>query len=266
MNFKINFQLQEIDKIIPWGYDHDFMSWFGLTDGLLWIDIGNNTIYEYSQAAREYWKRDEKYNDYQLSRFLEDFSETFYLIRESIPESLYNNIDKFTEYTHNWINQYIDEPDDLFDKFYDEEYEPLTEWFSNRIFDSGHLTGGPLIGCFRHEDRIKIYWNSDYTLDNGNSIWASPKGIVELKYEDFIIEVERFFHLFFMAMDKQVELAVLKDWGKVKLDKDRLVSENSDRKIGFRQAISMLSSQSDILTDWSRVKFLYEKMMKSFDD
>lgn len=94
------------------------------------------------------------------------------------------------------------------------------------MFDSGHLTGGPLIGCFRHEDRIKIYWDSDYTLDNGNSIWTSPKGMVELKYEDFIIEVERFFHSFFMAMDKQVELAVLKDWGKV--------------------------------------KFLYEKMMKSF--
>lgn len=229
MNFKINFQLQEIDKIIPWGDNQDYMSWFGLTDGLLWIDIGNNTIYEYLQAAREYWKHDDlKYNDYQLSRFLEDFSEIFYWVRESIPESLYNNIDKFVEYTDNWNNQHIDEPDDLFDKFFYEEYIPLTEWFGVRTFDSAHLIGGPLIGCFRHEDRIKIYWNSDYTLDNGNSIWTSPKGIVELKYEDFIIEVERFFHLFFKAMDKQVELAVSKNWG--------------------------------------RVKFLYEKMMKSFDD
>lgn len=39
MNFKINFQLQETDKIFPWGYDQDYMSWFGLTDGLLWIDV-----------------------------------------------------------------------------------------------------------------------------------------------------------------------------------------------------------------------------------
>ena len=43
---KINFQLQELDKVMPWGTN---MHWFGLTDGLLWINVGEQTIYEYNE-------------------------------------------------------------------------------------------------------------------------------------------------------------------------------------------------------------------------
>lgn len=267
MSFKINFQLQEIDKIIPWGTNRDYLSWFGLTDGLLWINAGNDVIYEYSQAAREYWKCDDlKFNDYQLSRFLEDLSEIFYFIREPVPEFLYRNIGEFIELTNNWKEQHFDEPDDLFDKFYYDEYATLTEWFFNRILNSGHLIGGPLIGCFRYKDMIKIYWNSDYILDNGKSIWTSPNGIFELKYNDFVDEAERFFNSFFISMDEQVELSVLKDWGKVELDKDGLIKENNERKLVFKQKLSLLHCQTDTFTDWSSIESLFKKMMESLSN
>ena len=68
--FKINFQLQELDKVMPFG---ERLHWFALTDGLLWIDAGTQTIYEYSEAAQAYFGSDIKYNDYQIARFLEDF-------------------------------------------------------------------------------------------------------------------------------------------------------------------------------------------------
>lgn len=77
--FKINFELKtDLDKIAPFckkgGYS---LSWFGLTDGLLWITVCDKTVYEYSDAALKEWGGESRYNDYYLSRFLEDFSGIF---------------------------------------------------------------------------------------------------------------------------------------------------------------------------------------------
>lgn len=42
--FKINHILQRPEKIIPWGDKEKSLSWFGLTDGLLWIEAGGGII------------------------------------------------------------------------------------------------------------------------------------------------------------------------------------------------------------------------------
>lgn len=258
-SFKINFRLNKLDDIVPWGTNQDCLFWFALTDGLLWICAGSDTIYEYSDAAREYFGSDIRFNDYQLSRFLEDFSDIFRYIREPVPRTLYDKAGEFGKLTDAWKRSHIEDPDDIFDKFYDEEYTVLTEWYYNRIFDSGHLIGGPHIGCFRYEDMIKIYWESDYTLENGSSIWTSPKGIYEMPYIDFLSEVNAFFSSFFSEMDKQVKNAVEKSWGAVKLDKKQLLIENSDRKTDFRKKAALLSESYES-TDWNSVMAVYKNM------
>lgn len=266
--FKINFRLRELDKIVPWGENGGSLHWFALTDSELWITAGEMTIYEYSEAALEQWKEYEyssKYNDYQLSRFLEDFSHTFSYVRESIPQYLYDIVGDFCRLTDGWKESHFDDDDEAFDKFYDNEYSPLTEWFYERIFDSAHLIGGPFIGCFRCGDKVKIFWESDHhLLDRGESIWAYPKGVYELDYVDFVSEVKRFFEDFYKEMDKQVELAVQKDWGMVELDKKRLAEENEERKIGFNRQIVFLSEDSR-RTDWGKVRLAYEKMEKEMN-
>lgn len=236
------------------------MHWFALTDGLLWIQAGESTIYEYSQAAKDHWNCDETYNDYQLSRFLEDFSGIFHFVREPVPELLYDHIADFVEWTHQWKMQYMDEPDERFDAFYDDEYTMLTAWFFLRCFDSGHLTGGPLIGCFRCGDKIKLYWESDYLLDDGNSIWTAPKGAYEMPYTDFVAEVERCFDTFFTAMDTQVRQAAAKDWGDIHLDTQKMMLEHQIRKDGFRQNIAMLHGTPDAAPDWNKILSLFDQM------
>ena len=264
--FKINFKLQELDKIAPFGGEPDLrLHWFGLTDGLLWIDIDKQTIYEYTNEARDYFGSDIRYNDYQISRFIEDFTYTFKFISESIPEELFNIVDKFQEETERWKNSHIDDDDDIFDLFYDNEYIPLTEWFSNRMFDSCHLVGGPYIGCFRCGNNIKIFWESTYKLESGNSIWTSPNGIVTIPYNDFVISVEEFLDSFFAAMDIQVEKAVAKDWQNISLDKERLIEENIERKAGFYKMLSYLKNpaKSDVKeTDWDKVIKIYTAMKR----
>uniref|UniRef100_UPI0040569C6B DUF5984 family protein n=1 Tax=Acetatifactor sp. TaxID=1872090 RepID=UPI0040569C6B len=259
-SLKINFQLQELDKIVPWGQEPSLsLHWFGLTDGLLWIEVGEQTIYEYSEDAQNYFGNSIKYNDYQISRFLEDFSYTFRYVGESIPEKLYNSLDEFESKTEKWKECHIDEEDEVFDQFYFNEYYELCAWRANRLFDSGHLVGGPLIGCFRCGDKIKILWESTYKLDNGNSIWTAPKGYFEMSYEEFVLSVTEFLESFFIAMDKQVKRAVVKEWGSVVLDKKRLVKENEERKMGLLQNLSFLREPCEH-TDWDKVMMLYSKM------
>lgn len=95
-SFKINFKLQKLNKIKPFGEKGGYsLGWFGLTDGLLWISVGGQTIYEYGKEARKRFHRCKKYNDYYLARFLEDFFKTFRYVGEPIPEKLYDNVENF---------------------------------------------------------------------------------------------------------------------------------------------------------------------------
>ena len=112
-------------------------------------------------------------------------------------------------------------------EYYDTLLEPLTRWFYDRTFDSGHLIGGPTIGFFRFENQIKIYWNSDYLLADGGSIWKYPKGIYEIQYSDFILEVVKLFQQFTTDMDAQVhsDERLNSDWSKVKKLFNKMISE-----------------------------------------
>ena len=260
--FKINFNLKKLDEVLLWGEKpHRSIHWFGLTDGLLWIDVGEQTIYEYSEDAQKYFGECHPYNDYQLSRFLEDFSNLFRYIGESVPLDLYNAVKDFTfkDKVDAWVEMYFEQSNEVFDRFLEADYMGV-EWFNKRIMDSGHLIGGPLIGFFRYENKMKIIWDSTYKIENGCNMWKSPSGTVEISYKMFVEEVVRFFRAFYSAMDEQVENAVNRDWGDVSLDKIRLVNENAERKESFDQMLDFLS-RTPFNTDWDSVRQAYRKML-----
>lgn len=240
--FRINFTLKQPGEIAPFGEKGRYsLSWFGLTDGLLWIAAGDKTIYEYSDAAMKEWGGETKYDDYYLSRFLEDFSAIFASIAEPVSREHYDSVEEFEERCEKQLEQfpnYDDDPEE-FERLYD-EYLEQRAWFSDRVFDSGHLKGGPIIGCFCCEDRLKLYWNGDVPLESGESIWTAPRGSFEMPYEEFAAEVKRFFAEFYREMDEQVKRALERDWGEIAVDKERLVQENAERRLGFDQKLSRL--------------------------
>jgi hypothetical protein len=52
----INFELKHIDETQPAGTETDLrMSWFWLTDGDLWLNLADSTLYEYSKDALKYF-------------------------------------------------------------------------------------------------------------------------------------------------------------------------------------------------------------------
>ncbi|MCU0431958.1 MAG: DUF5984 family protein [Bacteroidia bacterium] len=260
----INFRLRELDKISPWGQEQELsLHWFGLTDGDLWLTFGNDTIYEYSKEAIDYWgNKSTPYNDYQLSRFIEDFTELFDKIRETIPEEFYEltkDLKTFHSDAQKWLE--INQPDeDNYSDFYFEEYDKVISWTYQRAFDSGHLIGGPMLSFFRRNEKIRIVWYTEHTLENGISLWTAKDGSFEMTYSDFVEKIKAFGQSFFDQMGKQVDLAVSKDWGQIKVDKQRLIEEHQERIKYFNSSLALLDNEVTGKTNWIEIEQLFSRM------
>ena len=266
-DFKINFELKNINDIEPWG--DNTIDWYALTDGTLYIQVGDEKIYEYSDSARDFFKDDIKYNEYYLERFVIDFTELFWFIREPITKILYDNIDKFEDITDLWKNMYEDKPDDIFDEFYFGEYSTLTEWYyMQHTFDSAHLVGGPHIGFFRCGDKVKILWKSydNAVLENGENIWTSPNGVYEMSWNDFTKEVEIFYLKYHQEMESRTDYIYKHGLTHAQIDREILLHSKSNSIEAFRQHLALLFSDDYEKTDFDSILFLYEKMRREINE
>ncbi|MBX7225761.1 MAG: hypothetical protein K1X55_07005 [Chitinophagales bacterium] len=260
----INFKLREIDDLLPIGQEPNLStSWFWLTDGDLWLNFGDQTIYEYSTEAINHWgNKPTPYNNYPLIRFIEDFTELFDKIRETVPEEFYhltNELKKFQSDSKKWLDIY-DTDEDEYSDFYFEEYDKLISWTYQRTFDSGHLIGGPHLSFFRRNNKVRIVWDTEHILENGISLWTAKDGSFEMDYSNFVKKIEVFGQSFFAAMDKQVELAVAKEWVNIKIDKQRLVEEHKERKDEFFSTLRLLYQEPTDKTNWTEVEQLFNRM------
>lgn len=260
----INFKLQEIEKIVPWGREQNAsLHWFGLTDGDLWLTFGRETIYEYTKEAIEHWEgKTTPYNNYYLSRFIEDFTEIFDKVRETIPEELYDltkDLEKFQSDARKWLDVNDSNEDDNND-FYLGKYDKLISWTYQRSFNSSHLIGGPYVSFYRRNDKVRIVWETESTLDNGIKIWTANNGSCEMEYVEFVNKIKEFGHAFFAEMTKQVNKAISMNWGSVNLDKERLQHEHQERKVDFFSKLLLLEQEPSTKTNWTDIELLCQQM------
>ncbi|AEL25321.1 DUF5984 family protein [Cyclobacterium marinum] len=262
----INFKLKHIDETQPAGAESDLrMSWFWLTDGDLWLNLADSTLYEYSKDALKYFgDKKTPYNDYPIVRFIEDFTKLFNAIKESIPHDIYQkteNLSQFLDDAHKWLDM-NDTDEEEHSDFYFEEYDRLISWTYKRSLNSGHLIGGPQFSCFRNKDKIRIVWETEYELENGIKLWTAKNGRIEIPYVDFILSIEEFGNQFFESMKEQVDLAVQKDWKEIQIDKERLIEEHKERESDFWEQFAQLKNNSTGKTNWERIRKLEDRMNK----
>ena len=270
----IHFTLDNIDDIHPWGSnwgsDADLsLHWFGLTSGTLYLTFGKSRIYEYTDAAvADFGEGYSKYVDYQISRFVEDFSELFRAISESIPKRFYGlteTLPAFLSDADKWLDIHCsDEDGDEDEDFYDNHYDPLTSWVHNRALVAQHLTAGPNVYFFRCGQKLRIVWEVRGKTETGADMWTARDGHTEINYSDFVEAVKDFGNRFFKSMENQVRQAVAKDWGKVKLDKQQLSEEQQERRKQFFGSIAHLEAAANEgaagETNWQKTSDAYQKM------
>ncbi|MDZ7896715.1 MAG: DUF5984 family protein [Arcicella sp.] len=277
----IKFKLFDLDEITLFGDESNLSTnWFSLTDGDLWIDFGKANgdlwtnsgkanFYEYTKEAIEYFEgKSSPYNNYFISRFIDDFMWLLRKINEDVPLEIFENICdlpnlmQFLDDADRWLETMVsdkDDNDEIGRDFWNEKYYPLISWIGDRQLDSGHLQGSPKIWFFRHEDVVKIVWKADHKIEDKINMWTSQSGQRSLFYFVFEGEIKRFGAAFFQAMDKQILLAIEKDWGDVKLDKIGLLKEQRERYLDFNLSLPKLDEER---TDWDKVNALIQEMKK----
>jgi Family of unknown function (DUF5984) len=270
----LKFKLSSLDDITLFGDKSNLsVNWFSLTDGDLWIDFGKDIFYKYTHEAVEYFEgKQSHYNDYYISRFIEDFTHLFEKINESVPLEIFENICdlpnlmQFLDDADRWFDKEVpdDNDDEIERNFWIKKYYPLISWIGDRQLSSGHLQGGPKIWFFRHEDNLKIIWEADHKIEDKINMWTSQSGQRNLFYFVFEGEVKRFGEAFFQAMDKQVHLAVAKDWGDVKIDKIQIMKEHRQRYLDFyHDSLFKFDEESKVNTDWNEISLLIQEMRTS---
>jgi len=262
----INFELKYIDETQPAGTDTElYMCWYWLTEGYLWLNLADSTLYEYSKDALKYFGiKTSAYNDYPIVRFIDDFTELFKVINESIPDDIYQlteNLSQFLNDSQRWLD-INDTDEEEYSDFYFEEYDNLISWTYNRSFGSGHLIGGPRFSFFRNKDKIRIIWETEDKLENGIQIWTAKNGNIEISYTEFISQVKEFGNRFFTQMKDKVEIAVQKDWKDIQIDKKGLIKEHKERELDFWNQFTLLESDSTTKTNWKQVRELKFRMDK----
>lgn len=51
-----NFWLRPLADVAPWVSENEQrLHWFGLTDGCYWLDVGKDTLFQYTDAISHHW-------------------------------------------------------------------------------------------------------------------------------------------------------------------------------------------------------------------
>lgn len=256
----INFTLRHPDHIIPWGEEGDkSIHWFGLTEGEYWLDLNKATLYEYTnEVLAAVDDQDGHYVTYQIARLLEDWASIFDAIAAPVPDAFYD-IAKSNNFLYRFYGAAMNYIDKLPDAEY-EAYDKTIEWIYSRTLVASHLNSGPGISFFRNKHNLSLVWKADYVTENNVPIWTAQNGELEMPYDTFVHEMEDFGHRFFQAMDNQLQLAIAKDWGTTKVNKDHLLQEQQQRKAQFQTQLASLKNTPTKLTDWEGINTLITKM------
>lgn len=81
---RFRFELRPLAEVAPWGGDQPSLSWYSLTDGRYWIELGDVELLRYVPEEGEV----RPYVDYYVVRLWEDLLQLFPAAIEDVPMDL----------------------------------------------------------------------------------------------------------------------------------------------------------------------------------
>jgi hypothetical protein len=249
-----HFRLTSVDEIEPWTRPSEdnkqFLSWFSLTLGEYWLEVGEVELLRYSPEVIESWARNypasraTPHVDYQVCRLWEDVLDILPSVLDPLPDDFAHYLlpggmwSTWAEWQE-WdakAQQWMDASDDA-DAW--KLYHQAIGWRGNRQLDLGYLRAGPGIWLWRGGDTIHIQWDNTNILLDGLVAWDAVAGRVSLPVAEFLSEVWSFSARFLAAMDKRVQ-EIKAGWARpeVSIDAAQLAQEQQERSGWLSNALS----------------------------
>nr|WDE41603.1 hypothetical protein [uncultured bacterium] len=245
------FQLKKLSDVLPWGEEPDlYLHWFGLTDGIYYMNVGDEQLFRASTAIMEHWVKEypdinvnDVYVDYQVVRLYEDLLEKLVDMLQPVPSEIHQLIS--TQETQNhWTTQLWD----IFESTDSEEIEDLysvaTEWWNyHRSLSTMHLSEGPNIWIWNSGETVHIRWNSESKNINGIQPWTTVRGDYTLPLGEFREEILSFHERFMDEMTYRIrQLMTDNPIPHIKIDMQSLEKEHEERKNSLNDALAKTPS------------------------
>lgn len=218
-----------VDDIPAWGTEHGrpTLSWFGLTLGFFWIEIGGQELFRYTGEVLDHWQRlspevgppSLPYEDYQVARYWEDLLDMLPAILDSLPADFAARMDDpqgwkdWQDAANRWQAR-SDENEAAWDSCY-----AAVAWQGHRTWDAGHLAYPPRIWLWRVEDTIHIRWDNRDVISDGLLVWEARHGECILPVSVFLSAVESFNDRFLFEMEERVN-AIERTWPRTDVEID----------------------------------------------
>ncbi len=193
------------------------ISWYTLTDGWYWIDVGTTRLFWYTPQVAEQLEAPRLANglavDYYVARLWADLLELLPALLEPLPLPLLQRVSDISAWK-NWItarDTWNDErPEETDEEKMEEEtdvYLTAARWWYERAVFTVYLVSGPRIWFWSDGTQIHIGWDNRDRLINGIPAWEAQIGQISLPIADFLADLRAFDQLLIARMAKRVAAA-----------------------------------------------------------
>lgn len=251
---------------MPWGEEPELkLHWFGLTDGIYYMNLGEDQLFRSSKEMLLHWKKTYpdldincEYVDYQVVRLYEDLLDVLADVMQAIPVELQKYIES-QKSQGSWENKLRD----IFDSMEDEEtgdlYYLATEWWNScRRLSTSHLNNGPNIWLWRIKNTIHIRWDNESMKVDGIRPWTAVSGDFALPIEQFEEEVKGFHNRLMTEMANRIEeLKTNNPISHISIDLPSLEKEHESRKLSLERALN----RAPQVNNWDEVLEAINKLL-----
>lgn len=202
-----NFNLTPVENVQPWGEPSNLvLHWFGLTDGQYWMEAGRDSLFEYSEHARQHLGTTQ-YCDYQVVRLYEDVLEMVPFILEPVPPPLVPYISgdsgRAWKTKLDTILENLDDGPDL-TRLWDATTASIS-WTWSREMTTNYLTPSTDISIWSDESQVHIEWDNRNKMEEGVHAWSAILGTFSLPRAQFIVEIQSFHSRLMEQMSERVK-------------------------------------------------------------
>lgn len=199
------FELAPIESIAPWGApSNPNLSWFALTWGDFWIELGRDELFRYTPAALAMWGLTKPYVDYQIAEFVRDLRSCVGPALAPLPDELARaaadvhalaDLQSSTKRAADAIGKGA-----TFGPHYS-----AWRWLGERSPFTGYLVAGPRFYFIRRGDEIELGYDNRDRLIDGVPAWTAQTGTFRLSMDALVSAVNGFSTALLDAMALRID-------------------------------------------------------------
>lgn len=226
----IEFELFQPLDIEPWlrGDDNNaYLSGYQLSQGYLRLNVGNQTLMEYSPEIWAHWGAEPpSFADQLLWRIHMDLVEDLGKFLEPIPRDLewWMMPQRDTPCVrwialcmHAWNSHETVDCSFLADR--------IRDALAGRSLPFDRLVEAPDISIWASDDEVVVGWDNRAKLVDGIPVWTAQQGTQRFARDDFLAEIRDFRDRYFDAMRRQLALVrggLVRQGVQVDIERDEL--------------------------------------------